>query len=330
MDKPTTVLAHNAQFHADDIFAVATLAHLLGGLDKINIVRTRDEEIIAQTTAEGGYVVDVGHVYDPSNRRFDHHQPGGSGARANGIPYAAFGLVWKEYGEKICAGKNSGATDTSAAKAIAEKIDQKLVTPIDADDNGFAIAEFKIPGVANYRLQEFLYSFAPTWKEKLVNEAAEAEIIVKDPAKLVQPAIDKVFAELVVIAYKTLEREIKIAADNVEGEALVLAAYEAAPDKRVIVLDGNYPWRGIITSKPEPLFVIYPQHGAWRVGAVQEGDFSFKNRKGFPASWGGLRHKELAAVSGVPDAIFCHKGLFTGSAGSKEGAIAMAKVALDK
>jgi uncharacterized UPF0160 family protein len=56
-----------------------------------------------------------------------------------------------------------------------------------------------------------------------------------------------------------------------------------------------------------------------------------------PAAWAGLRsvvdkpegEKSLAEVSGVLDAVFCHKQLFIGGALSKEGAIALAKKALE-
>jgi uncharacterized UPF0160 family protein len=92
-NKKKILVTHNATFHADDIFATATLSLLLGG--KVKVIRTRDEEIIRT----GDYVYDVGGEYDASINRFDHHQKGGAGKRENGIPYAAFGLLWKTYGE---------------------------------------------------------------------------------------------------------------------------------------------------------------------------------------------------------------------------------------
>ena len=55
------IITHNAGFHTDDVFAVATLQLLLG--DKTEVIRTRDEEIIQS----GDYVVDVGGIYDEDN-----------------------------------------------------------------------------------------------------------------------------------------------------------------------------------------------------------------------------------------------------------------------
>ena len=94
-----TVVAHSGEFHADDVLQWQSLSLLLG---KVRVLQP-DQKIINA----GDYVVDVGGTYDPDKKRFDHHQVGGAGNRQNGIPYAAFGLVWKEYGEKIAGSKKS-------------------------------------------------------------------------------------------------------------------------------------------------------------------------------------------------------------------------------
>lgn len=299
------VIVHDGEFHADDICATATIAHLHGGIDQIHVIRTRDEAM--QATAD--FVMDTGNVYDPARRRFDHHQTEGAGKRTNGVPYAAFGLVWKEYGAQICEMQGVPALD---AQTIADMVDRKLVTPIDADDNGFPISQPLVPGVLQYRFQEFLYAARPTWKEE---EAGELHI-------------DAQFMTRVPLAYELIAREIKIARDIFEGQQLVLQAYEATEDKRLIILDGDWPWKEVIGTKPEPLFVVYKQYNKWRAGAVQLPG-TFQNKKGFPAAWAGLRDEALAAVSGVPDALFCHRTLFTTAAKSREGAIAMARKAIE-
>jgi len=99
---------------------------------------------------------------------------------------------------------------------------------------------------------------------------------------------------------------------------------------KIIVLDKNYPWEYIINNFPEPLFVIHFQevNNSWQVEAVKENPKTFVNRKNFPKSWAGLRDQDLQNVSGVSDAIFCHRGLFLAVAETKEGAIELAKIAL--
>ena len=88
---PKKIVTHNSTFHADDVFAVATLLIIEPDAE---VIRTRDENIISSAD----YVVDVGQIYDKDKKRFDHHQLGGAGKRDDGIEYASFGLVWKEYG----------------------------------------------------------------------------------------------------------------------------------------------------------------------------------------------------------------------------------------
>ena len=63
------------------------------------------------------------------------------------------------------------------------------------------------------------------------------------------------------------------------------------------------------------------------VQAVQ--DVGYISRKSFPVAWGGKIDKELQSVSGVLEAVFCHRGLFFAVAKSKEGAIKLAELALD-
>src|ERR1035437_6788637 len=106
------LVTHNGAFHADDLFACATLSLLLKKKNlKYKIIRTRDENIIKH----GDYVFDVGGIYNPAKNRFDHHQAGFKEKRKNGIVYSSFGLVWKKYGKELCG-----------LKTTAEKIDSVL------------------------------------------------------------------------------------------------------------------------------------------------------------------------------------------------------------
>ncbi len=289
-NKNKILVTHESTFHADDLFATATLSILLN--DNIEIIRTRDSEAIKKAD----YVYDVGGIYDPLKNRFDHHQKGGAGARENGIPYAAFGLVWKTYGEKICG-----------SKKVADRIDESLVQAIDAEDNG--LNTYKVEGVAGpYLIQGVINAFRPTWKES--------------------EEYDKQFFEILEFVKIFLKRKIKKTKDAVEAESFVIKAYQEAEDKRLIILDDQYPWRKTFMEYPEPLYVIVPKVDKWNVYTVSKESGSFENRKSLPETWAGLRDEELAKVTGVPDATFCHNGRFIAVSKSKEGAIALAKIAL--
>ncbi len=283
------LITHNGTFHADEIFSTAVLSILLES--NIKVIRTRDENIIKT----GDYIYDVGGEYDPSRNRFDHHQPGGAGKRENGVPYAAFGLVWKAYGEKICG-----------SKEVADKIDQGLVQAIDSDDNGIDLYK-SIGDVAPYLLVNAINAFRPSWKEE---------------------ESDEPFFELVSFFKKFLLRKIKKAKDALEAESFIMQAYEEAPDKRLVILSDSYPWRHLFIEYPEPLYVIIPKAGKWNVYCVQKEEKSFENRKSLPGTWAGLRDEELRKVTGVADAIFCHNNLFLAIAKSKEGAVKLAQKAL--
>jgi len=289
------IVTHDGSFHTDEVFAVAILLEHLG---EAEVVRSRQQDVIDSAD----YVVDVGLTYDPDKNHFDHHQPGGAGERENGIPYASFGLVWKGYGEGLAGGKRQAAI-----------IDRELISPIDAHDNGVAIAEYKFKGVRDYAIGDFFSSY----------------LTLKDegPERLYE-----IFMNLVEIARGLVRREITKAREYVEGEDAIRKIYETSSDKRIIELPNEgMPWRETLNVYPEPIFVLYPRRdGKWGVKAVPDFSKPFgNNRKAFPSLWGGKSGEDLQRVTGVPDAIFAHKTLFMVAAESKEGAIELAKLALN-
>ena len=279
--KINKLVTHDGSFHADDIFACATLCLVLEkeGV-KFEITRARNEEIIKN----GDYVFDVGGVYDAETNRFDHHQKGGAGKRENSIEYSSFGLVWKKFGLKL-----------TGSEEITELIDEHLVAPVDAFDNGFDLVENKYD-ISPYFIQHFFISMRPTWAEKDISN-------------------DKMFLKSVEIAKEILSREIMQAKDTFLAKERIISIYQNATEKRIIILDESYPYENILNNFSEPLFVVYPK--------------TFKSRKDFPSLWGGLQNEELQKISGVQDAVFCHKGLFMAVAKSKEGAIKLAQIAVE-
>ncbi len=293
--KMKKIVTHSGNFHTDEVFACAVLSILHDGA--VEIVRSRDSAV----WATGDYVVDVGGVYDAEKGRFDHHQEGGAGKRENGIPYSSLGLVWKEFGERL----------TGSAYA-ARMIDQRLAQPVDAGDNG--IETFSVRGdVSPYILQDVVSAFRPAWDEERTE--------------------DDGFYEAVDIAKKILAREIVRTQSEEEGKRRAEEAYAQAGDKRIIILDDHYPWYEALGSRPEPIYVVKPDRGAggkWKVEAVRSDVHSFKNRKDMPVTWAGKTGAELAQISSVPDALFCHNKLFVAVAGSKEGALKLAQTALSE
>ncbi len=296
-EKQTLVIAtHNGSFHADDILGVATLFLAYEHTHSITVIRTRNTESIEQADI----VLDVGGQYDPSRDRFDHHQAGGAGMRDNGIKYAAFGLVWKKYGEQVCG-----------SREVAESIEQKMVMPVDAMDNGQEIYTPLFSGVHSYGLADAFSAFKVSWKEN------------KDE-------LDGRFMHLVDFAKEVIHREIKRISDGLEAKEKVLALYAQAEDKRLLVLDTYYPWESALSGENDALLVVFPDvlDGQWCVQVVPAGEHTFTSKILFPESWAGKRGEELEKVTGVTGAIFCHSGRFFAAGNSKEVVLKLADIVL--
>ena len=108
-----------------------------------------------------------------------------------------------------------------------------------------------------------------------------------------------------------------------------LAAAQAT-DPRIIILDSRMPWEDAIFDLhlDQALFVVRPAGDAWTCSAVPPDRGSFAQRRPLPDAWGGLRDEALAALTGVEDATFCHPARFVCGARSREGVVALAKLAV--
>ncbi len=288
-----TIVTHSGTFHADDVFAVATL-QLVFGVEEVTLVRTRDESVIAAADL----VVDVGGVYDIAALRFDHHQPGAP-VRDNGIPYAAFGLVWQSYGEQV-----------AGSHAVAAEIERKLVLAVDADDSGISLADVHDPNIPTFELAQVIRSFRP-----LRGSGTN---------------IDEAFMQAVDFARGLLSRLIEKKTADVEMDRLVAETFALATDKRCLLFSVPVS-SGACIDFPEVEVVVMPEDPAtttqWTATTIRKDHHSFAARVHFPESWRGLRDAALTTASGIPDAIFCHKAGFIFIAGSREGAVSAAEMA---
>ena len=288
------IVTHDSGFHTDDVFAVATILLVVG---EGEVIRSRDPQV--HKTAD--YLVDTGDEYNSSLNHFDHHMPGGAGMRDNNIPYASFGLVWKEFGEKLAGGERE-----------AKIIDARLVQPIDAHDNGVAVSEYKFSGIREYTIGDFFDSFNNS---------------------LIQSQINSVFMQVVSIAKDLLAREILIARKNVLDEDRLLSLYNESRDKRVIIMTENFDnWRGILATTTEAIFGIYQgPDSKWRIKGVPDLSKPYYGpvRKPLPKEWAGKRDEELQKLTGVEDAVFAHRSGFMAAARTKEGALRLAEIALN-
>jgi uncharacterized UPF0160 family protein len=303
LNKRKLLVTHDGSFHADDVFACATLCILLERKNlRFKIARTRDEEIIKK----GDYVFDVGGIYNPEINRFDHHQKGGAGKHESGIEYSSFGLVWKKFGAEL-----------AGSASVAKRVDEHLAQPIDAIDNGISVCTPKISGVFPYDISYIVSMFNPSFK----NEDS-------DPYEN--------FIKILPFAKNIILNEIEKSKDQEYIEKYVAdAVSKKDKDSKILILDEYVPRVEIniqAVNYKDILYVVVPANKkleSWKLLAVPNSINSFENRKNLPTAWAGLKDEELQKVSGVADAIFCHRGLFLAGAKSKEGAIKLAQIAVE-
>lgn len=300
-----TLVTHDGSFHADEVMATAILDLVLTSQGKeVKVIRSSRE---ADFSA-GDIVYDIGREYNQATHRYDHHQPAGAGER-NSIPYASAGLIWKHYGLEL----------VDNDQEVFNLIDRQIIQGIDAIDNGMDVWGSNDQGLSPFTLGMVLASFNPTSQETRSSDEAFAEAV----------GLAKNILNRRLILENTLQnirKDIKESASNAE-------------DKRIIVLQNG--WRRAEVEMafnpydyPEVLSLVFPvgdQNGKaekWRVLATRVGNDTFKNKQSLPEAWRGLQGEELQMITGVDDAIFCHRTGFLAAARSREGAIALARLAL--
>jgi uncharacterized UPF0160 family protein len=283
-----TIVTHNGNFHADDVFSVAALKSIFYS---VTLIRTRDLEIIAKADI----VIDVGGEYDSTTDRFDHHQRGGAGARENGIPYSSFGLMWQKYGLDVCKGNQN----------VANALDAGLVSTIDAIDCGY------VKGVSEgISLSQTISMFNPTWQED-----SHFDVCFDEAVEFASHVLTRFIATANGgISAKTI---VASAIENAQDPRVIVLEKYTPWKKTVHAL-----------SEEALYMVYPSQTGQWRIQAVPVEPGSFEDKRPLPKEWAGLSDKALQEVTGIDDAMFCHNGLFIAGTESFESTMKMAAIAL--
>jgi uncharacterized UPF0160 family protein len=305
------LVTHSGKFHCDEVFAYAALRLALGleeaGRDHV-LLRTRTPELIAS----GTIVWDVGTVYDEDTGRFDHHQRGAP-LRSDGTPYSSAGLIWKAYGLRAVKALLAPLGCERFAQAIAAEVDASVVRRIDEIDNGVSPAG----PVArdSLGLASLVGDFNPNWD---------------DAASTGPTAGDAAFMEAAALVTGVLKRRVESLRARHMAESEVLDAHRSAEDPRLLILARGMPWKNAVFAHDLPvIFAVTPaSNGNWMLDTMPPEPGSFAQRLPLPEAWAGLQAAELAAESGVPDAVFVHLRRFVGAARSRDGAVDMARKAL--
>ena len=272
--KDASAFTHSGKFHADDVFSSALLLYL-----NPEITITRGNKVPEDFD---------GIVFDIGRGKYDHHQKD-SRIRENGIPYAAFGLLWEDLGCEILGDE------------LAEKFDEAFVQPLDNNDN---------TGEKN-ELASLIGSFNPSWDEN--GGTDEAFFRAVSVAGMI---LENKFAR-----YLGNERADK----RIEE---VLETRDQTGDSRILVLPEFIPCQKRL-SETEVAFVIFPSNRGGYCIQPQKKEYSLNYKCSFPSEWLGLENEELQKETGLSSATFCHKGGFLMSVGDLSDAIRACQISLD-
>lgn len=305
--KTINLLTHSGSFHPDDIFSTALLNTYFKNKEpktKLKYKRSIKKEDIEKADI----VYDIGLIHNPKKLRFDHHQNDEKLIRPNGIPYAAFGLVFKHFGPELISiiSKNK---NKKIVQEIFDTIEKKLVFHVDSIDNGQSTYTQNFKGVDVFTVDNYYIMCRVT--------------VDSDNPK----AMDKKFFELVKYSEPIIENVIAYAIEMQKEKAFAVKAYNKAKDKRVIVCDRYYNFN--FNKFPEPLVLVYPDlRGGWSAKNVQKSEELYDARFYFPESWRGLVGEELEKVCGIKGAKFCHKSGFLCVNETKEGLLEMVELGM--
>jgi len=321
-DAPVVALTHSGNFHVDETLGYVILHYALapsgdlrgrvlgeGVADRLRFERTRVPERIRAADI----VFDVGGAYAPAEGRYDHHMKD-KPLREDGTPYSAAGLLWKDYGVAAIRSLLQVPVEEATLGAIWQALDKSLVLPIDQDDNGVA-------KMGKLSLADIVSACSPPWDTAELYGAEEAGR---------RESIGFANAALAVASH--LVNSVDRVRASLKAVDRVVAAFEGAEDKRILVMETGMPTEKVIFERGLPVvYVVSPAgpSGQWNVKAVPPARGEFGQRVPLPEAWRGLDGQALAAASGVADAVFAHPARFICGAGSREGALTMARRALE-
>jgi len=279
---------HDGSFHADETTACSLLL-LFDLIDKDKIHRTRDADVLDRCD----FVCDVGGLWDPSVKRFDHHQAEYKG------PLSSAGMILLYLKEK-------GILDPH----LYDHFNKTLIWGVDAHDNGVAKIE---PGTSSF--SQIISNFLPIAYDSPHEEMTEA------------------FFEAVDFAVGHLDRLRKRHFYTIECRAQVKKTMAGAGNvllfnESIPWMENFFDLGGEVHPAQ---FVIMPAGKHWKLRGIPPSlNERMKVRRPLPESWAGLHEEDLKKASGIQGAVFCHKGRFISIWETKEDAFSALNKALQK
>ena len=279
--KDAKAFTHGGKFHADDVFSAALLLYL-----NPEIQISRGNQVPEDFD---------GIVFDIGRGAYDHHQKD-SRIRENGVPYAAFGLLWEALGAEILG------------EELALSFDETFVQPLDNNDN---------TGEKN-ELASLIGNFNPAWDAEGGTDEAFFQAV----------SVAGMILENKFERCRGNERaDRRVEEILAEQERAIKAGEIPAENRQILILPEFVPCQKHL-SETEIAFVIFPSNRGGYCIQPQKREYSLNYKCSFPPAWLGLENEELEAASGIAGAVFCHKGGFLMTTETLEEAVQAAKISL--
>jgi uncharacterized UPF0160 family protein len=306
------------------------MLRLLPEYSDAQLLRSRDTAALE----ECDIIVDVSGVYD-GTKHFDHHQRTFSEtfSPAYNTKLSSAGLIYKHFAPALISQRLNKPVDDPAVDLIYQKLYKEFIEALDANDNGIsaypadAKAAFSTGGIT---LPSMVGALNPNWNAP-VDQAGEDQMFEQASRLMGETFVRK------LDYYVNAWLPARVFVENAIAER---EKYDA--DGRILVFEQSVPWKdhlftleqelGITEDAKKPLYVLYGEGAGkpnWRIQCVPVSKDSFESRKPLPEAWRGVRDEDLSQVTGIPGGVFVHASGFIGGNKSFEGALAMAKKALE-
>ena len=289
MEKFNNGYTHRGVFHADDVMSAVLLRMLNPHIKFHRVTRVPDEALSDPMVI----------VFDVGLGKFDHHQPD-SPVRENGVKYAAFGLLWREFGKELIDSDEG-----------CQMFDEWFVQPIDAQDNGQKNHAGEIPV---FSLSNTISLWNCNWDEDY-----DQDITFENAVAQFQPVLE--------FAIGSIKSKLR-------AKELVERAIEQS-DGQIIMLPKFAPWQDWLFKSTNlkaatALYVVFPSlRGDYTIQAVPKEAGSFELKKPFPEKWRGRSQAELFGLTGIPELTFCHKNGFLCATSHGNAALKVAQLAVE-
>jgi len=255
--KKADILCHNGIFHADDVFSSVLLCEVFDR--PLRICRTN---CIPDNLSANTIVFDIGYG------KYDHHQKGGNGVRENGIPYASFGLLWRDYGKEFC--KKIGLDPQFGMLEF-----DRFVEGIDGYDNGL----FHEESTPIMNISQCIRQFNPPW---------EANSIKVE---------NTCFLNAVKFADVVFQNTINGIKSRYHARSELLKELEKTSSDTMI-LQRFLPYSACPEMKGRINKIIYPSlRGGFNLQIIS-------SEYRLPKSLSGLNSEKLQRITGIPSAGF--------------------------